>query len=75
MRRDAVFGSNYFFSFDDINRPTGGLEDPISLGNVLALGLPALLYSVLTARTLLVRLAAILGAGVCCTRCRSRSRG
>ena len=61
---DAVFGSNYFFSFDDINRPTGGLEDPISLGNVLALGLPALLYSVLTARTLLVRLAAILGAGV-----------
>jgi len=61
---DAVFGSNYFFSFDDINRPTGGLEDPISLGNVLALGLPALLYTVLTARTLLPRVGALLGSGV-----------
>ena len=50
-RGEAVFGSNYFFSFDDINRPTGGLEDPISLGNVLALGVPALLYTALTART------------------------
>ena len=61
--QESVFGGDYFFSFDDINRPTGGLDDPISLGNVLALGLPAILYTALTAAACAAR-RAIVGAGV-----------
>ena len=52
---EAVFGNDYFFSFDDINRPTGGLDDPISLGNVLALGVPAAVYTALTIRSAMGR--------------------
>jgi O-antigen ligase len=35
-----VFGNQYFYSFDDTNRPVGSLFDPISLGNVLAIAGP-----------------------------------
>ena len=36
----ATFGQNYFFGFENENRPTGSFYDPISLGNVLAMSLP-----------------------------------
>ena len=40
----SSYGSAYFFSYgDNIFRPSGSFYDPISLGNVLALGLPILL--------------------------------
>jgi O-antigen ligase len=36
----STFGRDYFFSYGDVNRPTAGFFDPISFGNVLALGVP-----------------------------------
>jgi hypothetical protein len=36
-----VLGRDYFFQFENVFRPSGSLYDPISLGNVLAIALPA----------------------------------
>lgn len=36
----STFARDYFFEFEGADRPTGGLSDPISLGNVLAIALP-----------------------------------
>lgn len=36
----SVFGPDYFFGFDKVDRPTGSFYDPISLGNVLAVAFP-----------------------------------
>jgi O-antigen ligase len=36
----AVFGSGYFFGFDQTFRPIGSFYDPIGLGNVLGLAMP-----------------------------------
>jgi O-antigen ligase len=70
-----VFGSAYFFSFGDENRPTGSLYDPISLGNILALTCPLALVLSATARTTTARLlalAAMLLIGVALTLSLSR---
>ena len=38
-----AFGQDYFFTFGHENRPIGSFNDPIALGNVLALSLPLLI--------------------------------
>ena len=53
----STFGSDYFFSFGDVNRPTAAFFDPISFGNVLALGIPIALALALALRAPLLRLA------------------
>lgn len=38
----TAYGTNYFFGFEGVIRPSGSFYDPISLGNVLALAVPIL---------------------------------
>jgi O-antigen ligase len=60
----STFGRDYFFNVGDVFRPTGGLADPIALGNVLALGVPASIALTRIGRTPLVRLAAVVAGAV-----------
>jgi O-antigen ligase len=53
----SSFGPDYFFSFENIDRPSAAMTDPISLGNFLALACPMLICSVYLVRSLLARLA------------------
>ncbi len=59
----AVFGRNYFFGFEDLNRPSAALFDPISLGNVLALALPVAIALGVTAKRNDHRFVALTGRG------------
>jgi O-antigen ligase len=63
----STFGSDYFFSFGEVNRPTAAFFDPISFGNVLAFGLPLAAALALATRSHLIRLAAIGSAGLMAT--------
>ncbi|HWH92582.1 MAG TPA: O-antigen ligase family protein [Baekduia sp.] len=58
----AALGRDDFFNFGDENRAAGGMPDPISLGNVLALACPVALVLAHRARTLGLRLA-VAGCG------------
>ena len=58
----SSFGNDYFFSYGDVNRPTAGFFDPISFGNVLALGIPLAAALAAGVRAPLVRVLAV-GAG------------
>jgi O-antigen ligase len=60
----STFGSDYFFSFGDVNRPTAAFFDPISFGNVLALGIPLAAGLALSLRSRVLRLAAVGSAGL-----------
>ena len=51
-----VLGRDYFYQFEDVFRPSGSLYDPISLGNLLAIALPAAMALSLRARSLGPRL-------------------
>lgn len=57
MAGTPVLGRDYFYQFEDAIRPSGSLYDPISLGNVLAIALPAAASLALRARSLAARLA------------------
>jgi len=48
----GTFASDYFYGFEGENRASGALPDPISLGNVLAIGLPILVVLAAAARSL-----------------------
>jgi O-antigen ligase len=52
-----VLGRDYFYQFESVIRPSGSLYDPISLGNILALALPAAIGLGVSARSLAARLA------------------
>jgi O-antigen ligase len=45
-----VFGKQYFYAFENANRPIRSLYDPISLGNVLAIAGPLLVVAGLRTR-------------------------
>jgi O-antigen ligase len=46
-----VLGRTYFYRFGDVVRPSGALNDPISLGNLLAIALPAAVALSLRSKT------------------------
>jgi O-antigen ligase len=47
----AKFASDYFFAFENADRPAAAFYDPISLGNILAIALPIALALFLHSRT------------------------
>lgn len=51
----AKFANNYFFAFENTDRPSAAFYDPISLGNVLAIALPLALALFLRSRTFVGR--------------------
>ncbi len=59
-----AFGQSYFFTYGTENRPIGSFNDPISLGNVLALALPLYITLAHAARGWLIRLAIAVAGGV-----------
>jgi hypothetical protein len=58
----SALGKDDFFNFDNQNRAAGGMPDPISLGNVLALACPLALALAHRARSQTLRIAAV-GSG------------
>ncbi|MEN3309583.1 MAG: hypothetical protein V7603_5785 [Micromonosporaceae bacterium] len=56
------YGPGYFFTYDGTFRPSGTFSDPISLGNVLAVGLP-MAFALATSRRLPTPLRVVNGAG------------
>jgi O-antigen ligase len=58
------FGSDYFFSYGDVNRPTAAFFDPISFGNILALGIPVAIALAVGLRQVGLRLAAAGAAAI-----------
>jgi O-Antigen ligase len=52
-----VLGRDYFYQFEDVFRPSAALYDPISLGNLLAIALPAAVALALRASSPWVKLA------------------